>query len=443
MAGLSLLLILACDRSADPDTDNTDRENIPPAITSQPQHQATEDSLFTFVVEFGDPDGPDTAIAYYDLASWLTVSHDTVWGRPGDGDTDTSFVVIVSDGLAADTLTVEVTVIGVNDAPVISRTDTSYAAASLYYLYQPDAVDPDNADLIVSFEHTPDWLSSQSDSVYGIPPATADDDSIIVIASDGELADTANVYLRFLPHLAVYGDSRTGHDAHTRVVAQIMAALPAVVFHTGDLVEDGTDPADWDMFNAITGDLRATAEFFPALGNHELQAQLFFDNFELPGNEQWYSVVRNRTHFIILNTCVDISPTSEQYLWLLNDLASVGDSIWFTAVLFHHPPYSTGYHTEDELGLRATLVPLFEQYGVDIVFNGHDHDYERSYCGDIYYIVAGGGGAPLRDQYREHECSQLFLMQYHFCRLSILPDRMYVRVIDDLGVTVDEYELLR
>ncbi|UCD63150.1 MAG: metallophosphoesterase, partial [Candidatus Zixiibacteriota bacterium] len=173
----------------------------------------------------------------------------------------------------------------------------------------------------------------------------------------------------------------------------------------------------------------------------ELQSQLFFDNFELPNNEQWYSVVRNRVHFIILHSCVDIGETSEQYQWLVDDLSSVGDSVWFTAVVFHHPPYSTGAHVEDELGLRAILVPLFEQYGVDIVFNGHDHDYERSCCGDIFYIVTGGGGAPLRDQARDHACSQLFLMEYHFCKLSILPEGIFITVINDIGQVIDQYEL--
>ncbi|MCK4236104.1 MAG: metallophosphoesterase [Candidatus Krumholzibacteria bacterium] len=50
----------------------------------------------------------------------------------------------------------------------------------------------------------------------------------------------------------------------------------------------------------------------------------------------------------------------------------------FIAAIFHHPPISTGPHTEDEMGLRKTIVPLFERYGVDVVFNGHDHIYERS-----------------------------------------------------------------
>jgi len=56
--------------------------------------------------------------------------------------------------------------------------------------------------------------------------------------------------------------------------------------------------------------------------------------------------------------------------------------------------------------VQDALVPLFEQYGVDMVFNGHDHHYERTcpiragQCssaqeGGVVYYVTGGGGAPL------------------------------------------------
>ncbi|UCE24144.1 MAG: metallophosphoesterase [Candidatus Zixiibacteriota bacterium] len=415
--------------------------NEAPVITSSPIQQVTEDSLFTFAVEFEDADGPDTIVTFSGVPSWLAVSNDTVSGIPGDNDTDTGFVVAVSDGLAADTLAVQLTVLAVNDPPIIQSQDTSYASGGIDYTFRPQISDPDNESLAITFPHVPSWATVQADSLYGTPSDTASDDSITVIVSDGELTDTAEVYLRVMPPLVVYGDSRTGHDAHTRVVGRIMDVHPAVVFHSGDLVENGNDPSDWDIFNTITADMRAQAEFFPALGNHELQSQLFFDNFELPGNEQWYSVIRNRVLFIILNSCVEIGPASVQYQWLVDELQSVDDSVWYTAVIFHHPPYSTGYHYLECVYYRTMLVPVFEEYGVDIVFNGHDHDYERSFCGGIYYIVAGGGGAPLRDQASSYICSQLFIRQYHFCKVSVLPDRIVVKTINDLGEQLDQFEV--
>jgi hypothetical protein len=67
--------------------------------------------------------------------------------------------------------------------------------------------------------------------------------------------------------------------------------------------------------------------------------------------------------------------------WLKNDLAA--NTLPWTVVYFHHPPYTKGSHDSDTetelLDMRANLVPVFEQYRVDLVLSGHSHSYERSY----------------------------------------------------------------
>ncbi len=329
-----------------------------------------------------------------------------------------------------------------NNNPTITSASSIEATGGIFFCYQPEGIDLDNPNTAISFEKYPSWLTADTDSLYGTPPDGFGDTSFVVIASNRSSADTLEIAIDMIPCLVVYGDTRTYHDTHRQVVAGITGVYPATVFHTGDLVDDGRVAAQWDSFNLITEQMRASAEFFPAAGNHEKQSQLYFDNFELPGNEQWYSVDRNGIHFIVLNSYVATDPVSEQYQWLENDLAQISDSTNFTIVIFHHPPYSTGPHTEDERGLRDTWVPLFEQYGVDVVFNGHDHCYERSFCGGIYYIVTGGGGAPLYDQERQHECSQIFLKSFHFCKLSTINDRLIVNVYDLAGEQIDRFELL-
>ena len=180
----------------------------------------------------------------------------------------------------------------------------------------------------------------------------------------------------------VYGTAQyipiTGHQTHQKIVDEIIKIKPSLVFHTGDLVEDGLIPAQWVTFNNIVSDLTNIAEFYPALGNHENDLQLYFDNFDLPHNERWYFVEKDILHFIVLDSNSDCSIGSEQYLWLKNDLQNINENIKFVIAIFHHPPFSIGPHDEDEKDLRQNIVPLFEQYGVDIVFSGHDHDYERS-----------------------------------------------------------------
>jgi hypothetical protein len=243
--------------------------------------------------------------------------------------------------------------------------------------------------------------------------------------------------------IVIYGDTRTDHVSHQKVVNAIMTIEPAVVFHVGDLVEDGLNPDDWAIFNEIVSELVEVAEFYPALGNHEKNSRLFFDNFDLPNNERWYSVEIDDIHFIVLDSNSDSSEGSEQYEWLEADLQNISDKIKFVMAVFHHPPFSSGPHIEDEKGLRRTIVPLFEEYGVDIVFNGHDHVYERSLYNDVYYIVTGGGGASLYDKVRTTPYSLAFIKAHHFCTLSVSEDQLIVSVFDvDLNL-IDQFVISR
>ncbi|UCC94321.1 MAG: metallophosphoesterase [Candidatus Omnitrophota bacterium] len=243
--------------------------------------------------------------------------------------------------------------------------------------------------------------------------------------------------------IVVYGDTRTGHASHKKVVDAIMKLKPRAVFHAGDLVGNGHSHQDWALFNEITRDLTANSKFYPALGNHEYHSQLFFDNFKLPHNEQWYSIALERIHFVVLDSTTDLSQTSEQYDWLKEDLENVGEEIKFIIVVFHHPPFTVGMHSEDEKGLQQSIVPLFEQYGVDMVFSGHNHAYERLRVNGIYYIVTGGGGAPLYPQARQNPYSQVYKEVHHFCTLLVKSNTLVVNVFDTQLRRIDQFRVRR
>jgi hypothetical protein len=101
---------------------------------------------------------------------------------------------------------------------------------------------------------------------------------------------------------------------------------------------------------------------------------------------------------------------------------------------------STGWHGGDS-DLRQILTPLFEDYRVDVVFNGHDHGYERSFKDGIYYVVTAGGGAPLRGQATTSDYSQVFDKTYNFCTLSVGSENVTVKAFDpDIGL-VDEFSI--
>jgi hypothetical protein len=239
--------------------------------------------------------------------------------------------------------------------------------------------------------------------------------------------------------IAVYGDSRTGHSVHKEIVRIILSFKPRVVFHTGDLVANGLSKKDWDIFNRITLPLRKNAEFYPALGNHEMNSELFFRNFNLPGNRPYYSLEYFGINFIVLDSEIDLKPGSVQYQWLESELMNLSSPKKPIIVFLHRPIFNVGRHFEQNLELRDSIVPLFERYKVKIVFSGHDHNYQRFLYNGIYYIVTGGGGAPLIGQFTNSPFKQKFIQAHHFCVLSITNGQIVVGVYDINAQLIDSF----
>jgi 3',5'-cyclic AMP phosphodiesterase CpdA len=185
--------------------------------------------------------------------------------------------------------------------------------------------------------------------------------------------------------------------------------------------------------------LRERTPFYPALGNHENESPIFFANFDLPGNGRWYAVRRFDAHFIVLDTNVPFGPGSAQYLWLQDELAANQDR--YLLVIFHHPPFSLTREEETTLRVREYLVPLFEAHGVDAVFCGHDHNYERFLVGGVTYVITGGGGAPLYDRTRDDARNKRFVKAYHYCLLNISPEHLQLDAYDLDGHPIDSYTI--
>jgi predicted phosphodiesterase len=217
--------------------------------------------------------------------------------------------------------------------------------------------------------------------------------------------------------LAVFGDSGFGNTAQNNLATRLSQVQPDLVVHTGDLVYD---EASYDLFEEryfqIYANLIKSVWIAPAIGNHDEQyntGKSFADVFVNPPNatnpadrEQYYSFDYGNAHFIMLSNYRSVSSGSAQYTWLQNDLASTNQ--FWKFVVFHEPAYSTdsSQDPKDKANIVQNFVPLFEQYGVNVVLQGHWHDYERMNplkggqvstiaAGGIVYLVTGGGGAGL------------------------------------------------
>ena len=204
---------------------------------------------------------------------------------------------------------------------------------------------------------------------------------------------------------AVIGDSGTGSTDQYAVADRLVALDPNFVLHTGDVVypsgqADGYDPYFFQPYQALL----KRAPIFPTLGNHDVVTdndQPYLDAFYLPHNnpansEKYYAFDWGNAHFTALD--FNDGPSTAQLNWLQADLAATHQEWRF--VFYHQAIYSSGPHGYEPyiIGKRAVLAPIFEANHVDVVFNGHDHDYERTKSiNGVIYIVSGGGGASLYD----------------------------------------------
>jgi 3',5'-cyclic AMP phosphodiesterase CpdA len=240
---------------------------------------------------------------------------------------------------------------------------------------------------------------------------------------------------------AVLGDTRTNQEPHAAVVAQVVDAAPDLVIHTGDLVGDGWDAAQWDTFFRIEAPLLRTAPFYPAMGNHEKNDPLYFEAFHLPGNERWYAFDYGPARFIILeiDRYAEYGPGSDQMMWLEEELTAT-DASW-VFVAFHIAVYTSRSEEFDEVALRNTLTPLFETYGVDLAFQGHHHSYERIPVDGVTYIVTAGGGAPLYAMEEPEPNSAALASAHHFVLLEVEGDTLTGTAIDRNGTVIDSFEL--
>ncbi len=250
---------------------------------------------------------------------------------------------------------------------------------------------------------------------------------------------------------AVYGDSRSNPAAHAQVARDIAGSRPAIVFHTGDVVASGTDYALWQTeFFAPAHELLMCAPVVPVLGNHEYGAgpMWFYYFFDRPLDQGWWALTYGNVRFIGLDTDVAYTAGSPQQNWLRQEFASseYADATWHV-VLFHHPAFSCTTAHSDTAAVRDHLVPLFEQHGVDLVFQGHSHTYERYQNNGIYYIVTAGGGAPLYSLAPDFipPIRQFGLSVHHHCTVDVDPPggSLILRAIDTSGRIFDTVSLFK
>ena len=169
-----------------------------PVITSSDSLLAIEDEFVTFNFAGYDPEGLPLLWSVNHLPSWLSKEGNDVYGIPSEGDLDTLFTLIASDGLLNDSLIIGVYVTPVNDAPHITSHNIDTAYVDEYFVYYPFGTDPEDSTLIWELLSAPQWMIIAGDSVYGLVPSGSDYSTFTIVGSDGNLTDTLDVILEII-----------------------------------------------------------------------------------------------------------------------------------------------------------------------------------------------------------------------------------------------------
>jgi 3',5'-cyclic AMP phosphodiesterase CpdA len=267
----------------------------------------------------------------------------------------------------------------------------------------------------------------------------------------------------------VFGDSGTGSQEQYRLAAWMPQPPglepPDFIVHTGDLVYmRGERSAYNDRFFTPYRQLLSEVNFWPSLGNHDVSKPdyggPYFEVFELPENgppelppERSYWFDYGSARIAVIDSNADESALSQYVAPWLRGIMSGGPAVWKFAVL-HHPPYTAGHYAPDPRVQRA-LVPVFEETGVDIVFAGHDHMYERigplrggaPEEGGVTYIVSGSGGYALYEaqppELRPSYVTVLNNARHSFTHVHADGLALRLHQVDLDGAALDSWKLVK
>lgn len=248
---------------------------------------------------------------------------------------------------------------------------------------------------------------------------------------------------------AVIGDAGRGDQAQREVAAQMVAWRARFPFDfvlmLGDNIYDRHTRQDYvDKFEAPYAVLLdAGVAFHAAIGNHDDPASVFYDKFNM-GGRRYYTFRRSESRvqalvgaaarFFALDTR-SIDP--RQIAWLRTALAESGSN--WKICFFHHPLYTSGRYQSGARPLRIALEPVLLEGGVQVVFSGHEHVYERlEPQNGILYFVSGAAGSLRRGDLRPSTITAKgFDEDFHFMLVEISGDELFFQAITRMGATVD------
>ncbi len=251
----------------------------------------------------------------------------------------------------------------------------------------------------------------------------------------------------------VLGDSRT-NLSDWQSVANATEENEFAIF-VGDIVEDGSNESQWNDWFSYGDNLVSDNLIYHSFGNHDgLGSPNFTDLYTLPGDNYSYSYEYGNAIFIFIY--MEDASHETDLAWLQNTLANT-DKTW-KFVTFHRPFFTSGGHAGEMDSFFDTWWQAFDDYSVDMVFNGHTHNYQRSkpinrnistsapvseYGSEAgqgrCQIITGGAGAPMVDTDPSKWWFETGQRVLHYCTVDIDGEQLSFKAIDANDNIIDEF----
>ena len=258
----------------------------------------------------------------------------------------------------------------------------------------------------------------------------------------------------------VLGDSRTNMTVWKTVANLAKTKNSDFGLFSGDVTENSGIGTNWDSWFSSGTSLISQKTLYHCEGNHDSNVNgketVFLSQFTMPGNKQYYTFTYGNAVFIVLNSEVPTDAT--QLSWLKTTLAANMDKTW-KIVMFHKPFYTIGNHAGEMDSNTSTWWKAFDDAGVDVIFTGHDHMYERSKPINLNVntsapvttygsgptegrcqIVCGGAGAPLYTGSITNMIEK-YSSIYNFCKIAVNGSTLTDSTFDSTGKLIDTFVL--
>ncbi len=268
-------------------------------------------------------------------------------------------------------------------------------------------------------------------------------------------------------HIAAFGDYGSGEPGQKEVAHALQVRNRQEPFTFGITMGDNfyrcgvknvNDPlwqSRWEDLYTPLGVL-----FYTALGNHDYghppiicpaqrsspDAEVAYTNrsksWRMPA--RYYTYAAGPARFLVIDT---EGWTDTQFKWVKETLAKTRNEpgVKWRIVYGHHPMYTSGMHLNQRriAVLREELAPVFKSEKVDLYIAGHDHDMERLSVDGIDYLIAGSGGADLRNVKSKGKESLFAVKSYGFLDLEVNDAYISAKFLDPNLRSLEKKTLLR